>query len=60
MQGLALGLKFAAQPAGSEGCVGAVVQGGEELVGFFDRGGEVGVGEGAEFRRRRAACRCGR
>ena len=33
------------EPAGADGYVGAGVEGGDEALGFFDGGGEVGVGE---------------
>ena len=39
------GLAAAVEPAGADGDVGAVVDGGEEALGFFDGRGEVGVGE---------------
>jgi hypothetical protein len=42
---LAVSLAAAFKPAGADGDVGAVGDGSEEAVGFFDGGGEVGVSE---------------
>ena len=45
VEGLVGGLFLFVEPAGADGYVGAVVDGGEEELGFFHGGGEVGVGE---------------
>ncbi len=42
---LPLGLQFALQPTRSDGDIGAVANGGEQLVGLIDRRGQIGVGE---------------
>ena len=43
------GLFLLVEPAGADGDVGAVVDCGDEALGFFDGGGEVGVGEHDDF-----------
>ena len=45
VDGLVDGLLLLVEPAGADGYVGAVVDGFDEALGFFDGGGEVGVGE---------------
>ena len=45
VQGLAVSLAAAFEPAGANGDVGAAGNGGKQALGFFNGGGEIGVRE---------------